>query len=931
MLRSIAATTKIDGGCCDDVSPLDIEELFLALDTECSSVIHASKLTNYFRLVLDPPVTAERAQLLVNYIDEDGTGTISLEQLSAGFMNHAFLQQLSESRTPSESTSDDALDQAILDRRFFLERLAARVDRDDSFNTLPVSIISICVFIGLVVAHLDVHRRYQVSAGIEAWVKGYGSDLPGPYLQDHVADAGTAWTWLSGSGLLSVLGDCLETEGLGERCNVGPRNILIGGVYLNRVSQDGSKQLEWLLHSGSAQTHLTAHRGDYLGAARAQLQSLHDHGWVDVSMDEMRLGFMTFAEQEQTFSVTEVIVVLDSYGIVVSFVASSTFSMSTYPTKAMFFLDGAYVLLLLWMSFHELRDVINNILSMGFLDGIHVYLQISNMIDWLSIFCGVANCAIWISCCLSMSTPAIKELLVTKGAGGMTTLTPNVMDLDVKALMAIEKDLNETIGLFRALHIVMGVNTISIMVRFFKAFRANPRLAVVTNTLQGSATDIVHFCVVFVAVYIGFALVGHVLFGGDVIAFSSFGASLNTGFVVLMGEFSWYVEASRSKEPVASGIPFAALVAWFVFYMVFVLLILLNMLLAIILEQYAKLMELNDSPDSITLWRQCWMYVQRRRQTRHFIPDEELLRLMEDPSEPGHPQTRVTRESLLTAFPKMKTAQADFLIQWLVSCVEAESEVDVRNARLKDIEGLVEIVIDELKRVGLNVQDGSISMQTQRGRTKTRCPVVFAKAEPMDCKWPEAGEAPLQAHVSSSHRTPRETSPKEDACHASASPARSPLLSPQHQLCFPLDSPSTPLAHTPAASPRIAAPSRTTLSLPASALKGAPPESTELAVAHPPVAAGMSLPAEIANQLAELATLPGIVLDVKARASDLPDRVHDLCATVAVLTVRVEELILRHAAGESPSPQRARSASARELPSLCGIDQFGVHHDSPSS
>ena len=125
----------------------------------------------------------------------------------------------------------------------------------------------------------------------------------------------------------------------------------------------------------------------------------------------------------------------------------------------------------------------------------------------------------------------------------------------------------------------MGFNAVSIMLKFFKAFQANQRLQLVTNTLLKAGNDIFHFSVVFLAVFLGFALLGHILFGNDFLQFRSFATSVDTCFIVLMGEFGWYDDTWLDpSHELPSGMPLVVLMAWFWAYMVFVLMIMINML-----------------------------------------------------------------------------------------------------------------------------------------------------------------------------------------------------------------------------------------------------------------------------------------------------------------------------------------------------------------
>merc|ERR1719305_1795039 len=137
------------------------------------------------------------------------------------------------------------------------------------------------------------------------------------------------------------------------------------------------------------------------------------------------------------------------------------------------------------------------------------------------------------------------------------------MLLDVTALEIADTKFADISYLFFTMHIVMGGATVSIMLKFFKAFQANPRLQLVTNTLVRAGSDIFHFLVVFSAVFLGFAVTGHILLGNDLVQFRSFSNSIDTCFIVLMGEFGWYESVSHSDDSLTSGLPFGVVMVWF--------------------------------------------------------------------------------------------------------------------------------------------------------------------------------------------------------------------------------------------------------------------------------------------------------------------------------------------------------------------------------
>jgi len=137
----------------------------------------------------------------------------------------------------------------------------------------------------------------------------------------------------------------------------------------------------------------------------------------------------------------------------------------------------------------------------------------------------------------------------------------------------------EIVELLSAVEVVTFWYTLIIVLKFFEAFHANPRLAIISETLSRSVPDLLHFLVIFIAVFGNFALGGYILFGQQVKEWSSAVWALNTSFRALMGDFAY-----ADMYEVA---PFQAQV-WFWLYVILIFLIMLNMLLAIIMDIYCE-------------------------------------------------------------------------------------------------------------------------------------------------------------------------------------------------------------------------------------------------------------------------------------------------------------------------------------------------------
>lgn len=149
------------------------------------------------------------------------------------------------------------------------------------------------------------------------------------------------------------------------------------------------------------------------------------------------------------------------------------------------------------------------------------------------------------------------------------------------------------------------VNILVLVIRFFKAFNVQPRLAVISKTLTKSVPDLAHFLVIFLCLFMTFVMFAHFVFGHMVPNYSTVAlAAYNTfrGFVAapavnvpeIIQTNSFYIVPRYLILPMAE--------MWWVMFMVLLFLVVRSILLAIVLESYkeAKL----HSTHATTMWGQ---------------------------------------------------------------------------------------------------------------------------------------------------------------------------------------------------------------------------------------------------------------------------------------------------------------------------------------
>jgi hypothetical protein len=136
----------------------------------------------------------------------------------------------------------------------------------------------------------------------------------------------------------------------------------------------------------------------------------------------------------------------------------------------------------------------------------------------------------------------------------------------------------------------IGVNGISFIIMIFRTLKMmnfQPRVGLVTRTLEAAAGDLVHFVIVFGIITVGYAVIGHVNFGHAIEEFSTPGASLNTCAEILLGEIGINPKLMEQDFLIPPLLFF-----WSYIFVAFFILI--NILLAIIVDSYAIVKENSD-------------------------------------------------------------------------------------------------------------------------------------------------------------------------------------------------------------------------------------------------------------------------------------------------------------------------------------------------
>lgn len=266
--------------------------------------------------------------------------------------------------------------------------------------------------------------------------------------------------------------------------------------------------------------------------------------------------------------------------------------------------DATWLLALTYLAAHEVKELISAICRSNqpwYMAVWTEYLEFWEAVDWISILCAYAVLALYIR--LYLETLDTKAAMQDIAQQDQLVLTREESERQseliygkVESLVRAEADSRLSLMFYPMV----------VMARLFKSFDAQPRLSVVSKTLVYSSQDMLHFFIVFVSLFFCLCVNGVLLFGKEYQEFATIGRGMITCFRAMLGEWDW-------DEMKAAGRMLAGL--WICVYVIIVVVLLLNMLLAILMDAYgvvkSKASSMQSLPDQIA------ELLRRSRQTKN--------------------------------------------------------------------------------------------------------------------------------------------------------------------------------------------------------------------------------------------------------------------------------------------------------------------------
>eukprot|EP00747_Dinoflagellata_sp_TGD_P184661 gnl/TRDRNA2_/TRDRNA2_40502_c0_seq1.p1 gnl/TRDRNA2_/TRDRNA2_40502_c0~~gnl/TRDRNA2_/TRDRNA2_40502_c0_seq1.p1 ORF type:complete len:829 (-),score=132.38 gnl/TRDRNA2_/TRDRNA2_40502_c0_seq1:39-2525(-) len=485
--------------------------------------------------------------------------------------------------------------------------------------------------------------------------------------------------------------DCPEAGGLADKVFAAP--CYFGKYWLKPEMREGME----IDHSMVKETIIVK---TLLSQAevRQQLRKLEDELWVSPASQKVEISFASYNGNLGVLSLTFVNFFFTRAGHIHKQISPVSTWVLPYhdPDPWCYIFDICWLLLVLKIAIPELIEFTHLIRVRGIRGAISIYFDIWNFIDWVSIVYSVFIVVMWMLV-LADTRDLRKWLSVAEltRPGTFETDQDRVDFFDSAQKVVMRK---HSVGFYTALYPFI------IAARFFKAYSAQPRLSVVTQTLADSFVDVYHFGVVFLTIFMVFCFSAMILFGQDLVEYVNFPRAINTCWRTLLGDFDWDALSDVGRLQAA---------IWFWAFTLLVLQILLNMLLAVIMDVYSAVKGSVD-PDSETLVTQSIEIYERWRGVwrGELVPLSVLLEALKDEhtAEDRIPDDALLRpRDLQELVPQMQDAQATELL------LQAQAMCDKENfSEATPADVAAQITAVELRQKTQNAQIEQLSLNLIR-------------------------------------------------------------------------------------------------------------------------------------------------------------------------------------------------------------------------
>ncbi|GLD97390.1 hypothetical protein PINS_up006074 [Pythium insidiosum] len=454
---------------------------------------------------------------------------------------------------------------------------------------IPFPVAFFCLFIAMLFDHIPSQRLYEQGASVASVLDSSGTDAITDSTTMKFRNIGApadVFDWLIDTLVPSVFvtqdynGNDLSKDKWGR---IAQFNKVLGAVTLEfTISQPAPCRAQPFLTTlypncnDVARTSVRTYMIPFdmnATAAAAVVEELKANGtWIDFNTMLLGVTIVTYNGELQGYTVTKLKIEFHQGGAL-------ELSSSTTPTVSDPYKNDDAIVLDALVAGCVLVSVLD-VLRMLFCGCRSHFRRLgSPLLVLASTALVAAFYAMWFSMVFMMRTKEFRENLARLVKTGKTFGSDSD---ELRGLNAVTRSLERVADITVALRLVASATVVVLGLRILQQFSFHPKLNMLTRTVANALNQFAAFFAVFLVIFFTFAVCGMVLFGDSVEAFSTILKSMESCVNMLFGSF----DLATIQE---IHVPLGTLYYWA--YMVVVCLVLLNMMLAIVLDSYAAICE----------------------------------------------------------------------------------------------------------------------------------------------------------------------------------------------------------------------------------------------------------------------------------------------------------------------------------------------------
>jgi len=417
---------------------------------------------------------------------------------------------------------------------------------------------------------------------------------------------------------------------------------------------------------------------EYEGIAKTleKVNELEAEGWIDFNTAWVGVQILVLNPDLAIFCYVTMSVYMTPSGAMLPKVDAQSFQPEPYQFKSVIAFDILYLLCVVWLTISVMREILSDVRKEKCKDHLK---NPWNFLDVLVVLTSWVIIMLWLLLLgrLDMVKDKAMDARAAEPLPGQTSDNYPVL------IANLHEELMVVSPFLQGWRIALCWYTIVLAMKFLESFANQPRLAVVTKTITRAGSDLFHFGIVMAAVFMSYVVAGMFLFGRRMHEFSSEPLSVNTCFLMMLGDFDW--EELGWEHPLTAAI-------WFWSYMVVMNLLLLNMLMAIIMDVYTEVK--SEADEFQPVWTQLWeaskdMYNIYRG---HLVSNSEMLQVINEMPEEEVDATVLMRR----AGPGLSQDQAEALIEATKDALDSKLNAGVTMSDAMRMIGWVKIAVQKI-------------------------------------------------------------------------------------------------------------------------------------------------------------------------------------------------------------------------------------------